>query len=316
MGSSNIMEEQVYNRPLVSIITINFNQVDVTIDLLKSLRKLSYTSVEIIVVDNASPTEKPDRIKEEFPEIQLIKSPKNLGFAGGNNLGIKASKGEYLFFINNDTIVPENIIEPLVKRLQENPSIGMVSPKIKFHWDTSLIQYAGYTKMNPYTIRNHSIGYHQPDGPDYDNPEETESIHGAAMMVPRSVVKKAGLMPEIYFLYYEEQDWVQMVKRAGYKIFYEPASYILHKESVSTGKNSPFKTYYITRNRLVFTRRNYKGKYLIISVLFQIFAAAPKNLLLFLINFNFKHFGAYLRALGWNCVHFKSIHKNHQLKNN
>ena len=117
-------------------------------------------------------------------------------------------------------------------------------------------------------------------------------------------------MPEIYFLYYEEQDWAQMVKRAGYKIFYEPKSYILHKESVSTGKNSPFKTYYIARNRLVFTRRNYRGIHLAVSILFQFFVAAPKNILLYLFTFKIKHFQAYWRALGWNLVHYKSIHKN------
>lgn len=307
------MREVLNNKPIVSVITINYNQSDVTIELLKSMQNMSYPSVEIIVVDNASPTDNPDKIKEAFPEIHLIKSTENLGFAGGNNLGIKKAKGKFLFFINNDTIVPENIIEPLVERLESDPEIGMVSPKIKFHWNPDLIQYAGYTKMNPYTIRNHSIGYHQPDGPEYDQPQETESIHGAAMMVTREAIEKGGLMPEVYFLYYEEQDWAQMIKWAGYKIFYEPKSYILHKESVSTGKNSPFKTYYIARNRLVYTRRNYSGLNLLISVLYQFFVAAPKNILLYLVCFKMEHFKAYCRALGWNLVHYKSIHQNSKL---
>ncbi len=305
--------KEIKQNPLVSIITINFNQIEVTMDLLRSLREISYPEIEIIVVDNASSVGNSYTIKEAYPEIQLIKSPKNLGFAGGNNLGIRQAKGKYLFFINNDTIVPVNIIEPLVERLENRPEIGMVSPKIKFHWNPELIQYAGYTKMNPYTIRNFSIGYHQPDGPEFDQPGETESIHGAAMMVPMEVIKKAGLMPEIYFLYYEEQDWVQMIKRAGYKIYYEPKSYILHKESVSTGKNSPFKTYYIARNRLVYTRRNYSGLNLFISVLYQFFVAAPKNILLYFITLQMQHFKAYWQALGWNLVHYKSIHQNSKL---
>lgn len=307
------MENQNRKNPKVSIITINYNQSEVTADFLNSLRKISYPDYEIIVVDNASPTDNPDRLKEDFPEIQLIKSKENLGFAGGNNLGIKKANGKYLFFINNDTIVPVNVLEPLVERLENEPEIGMVSPKIKFHWDPTLIQYAGYTKMNPYTIRNHSIGYHQTDGPEFDQPKETESIHGAAMLVSRAAIKKAGLMPDVYFLYYEEQDWVQMIKRAGFKIFYEPKSYILHKESVSTGKNSPFKTYYIARNRLVYTRRNYSGVNRIISVMYQFFVAAPKNLLVYLITLKTKHFSAYVRALAWNLVHYKSIHQNSNL---
>jgi hypothetical protein len=305
--------KEINRNPLVSIITINYNQIEVTMDLLQSLRKISYREIEIIVVDNASPSGNPDELKEAFPEIQLIKSKKNLGFAGGNNLGIRKAKGKYLFFINNDTVVPENIIEPLVDRMENNPKIGMVSPKIKFHWNPNLVQYAGFTKMNPYTIRNNSIGYHQPDGPEFDTAGETESIHGAAMMVSRMAIEKAGLMPEIYFLYYEEHDWGQMIKREGFKIYYEPKSYILHKESVSTGKNSPFKTYYITRNRMVFTRRNYSGLNLTVSILYQFSIAAPKNILVYLATFKFKHAKSYFRALGWNIVHFKSIHQNIKL---
>ena len=289
--------------PLVSIITINYNESEVTLDLLDSVRKLSYTNYEVIVVDNASPNDNPDKIKENFPEVNLIKSPENLGFAGGNNLGVKQAKGEYLLFINNDTIVPPNFIQPLVETLQKNNRIGMVSPKIKFHWDPTLIQYAGYTPMNKWTIRNNSIGYHQKDNGDFDEPKETQSIHGAAMMVPKKVVDEVGMMTEIYFLYYEEHDWAEMVKRAGYKIFYQPESYILHKESISTGKFSPLKTYYISRNRILFARRNFKPLSLAISLLFQFFVSIPKNTLQFLLKREFAHLKAFWRAITWNLQH-------------
>lgn len=293
------------NAPLVSIITINYNESAVTLDLLESLRKVSYPNLEIIVVDNASPSDNPDVIAEQYPEVQLIKSEKNLGFAGGNNLGVRASRGDFLFFINNDTIVEDGLIEPLVETLQKDPEIGMVSPKIKFHWDPSLIQYAGYTPMNKWTIRNNSIGYHQKDDGFYDIPGETESIHGAAMMVPRSVVEKVGMMTEIYFLYYEEHDWAEMIKRAGYKVYYQPKGFILHKESLATGKNSPLKTYYISRNRILFARRNFKGLSLIVSILFQLLISVPKNTLTFLLKGQMKHLKAFWRALIWNSTHFQ-----------
>ena len=289
--------------PLVSIITINYNESEVTLDLLDSVRKLSYANYEVIVVDNASPNDNPDKIKENFPEVNLIKSPENLGFAGGNNLGVKQAKGEYLLFINNDTIVPPNFIQPLVETLQKNNRIGMVSPKIKFHWDPTLIQYAGYTPMNKWTIRNNSIGYHQKDNGDFDEPKETQSIHGAAMMVPKKVVDEVGMMTEIYFLYYEEHDWAEMVKRAGYKIFYQPKSYILHKESISTGKFSPLKTYYISRNRILFARRNFKPLSLGVSLLFQCLVSIPKNTLQFLLKREFAHLKAFWRAITWNLQH-------------
>ena len=294
--------------PLVSIITINYNESGVTMDLLESLRASRYKNLEILVVDNASPKDNPDVIKEKYPEVTLIKSEENLGFAGGNNLGVKAAKGDYLLFINNDTIVPENFIQPLVDTLERDPSIGMVSPKIKFHWDASLIQYAGYTPMNHWTIRNSSIGYHQKDDGAYDQPGETESIHGAAMMVPKQVVDQVGMMTEIYFLYYEEHDWAAMIKRAGYKVYYQPQSYILHKESLSTGKFSPLKTYYIARNRIVFARRNFKPAQLFVSLLFQAFVSIPKNTLTFIVKRQFQHLKAFWQAIYWNITHYKIIH--------
>ena len=290
-------------KPLVSIITVNYNESGVTLELLESIRKLSYPNIEVIVVDNASPNDNPDIIKEGFPEVNLIKSAKNLGFAGGNNLGVKQAKGDYLLFINNDTIVPEGFIEPLVETLEDNPEIGMVSPKIKFHWDSTLIQYAGYTAMNKWTIRNSSIGYHQKDNGDFDEARETESIHGAAMMVPKKVVEEVGMMTEIYFLYYEEHDWAEMIKRAGYKIYYQPKSFILHKESVSTGKFSPLKTYYISRNRILFARRNFKTLELLVSLLFQCLVSIPKNSVKHLIRREFEHFKALWRAISWNLSH-------------
>lgn len=293
------------NLPLVSIITVNYNESQVTMDLLASLRNLSYQQIEVIVVDNASPNDDPSIIKDTFPEIMLIESNLNLGFAGGNNLGVKAAKGDYLLFINNDTIVPINFLEPLVETLQRDSTIGMVSPKIKFHWDPSKIQYAGYTPMNKWTIRNQSIGYHRTDDGSYDVEGETGSIHGAAMMVPRSVIEQVGMMTEIYFLYYEEHDWAEMIKRAGYRIYYQPKSYILHKESLSTGKNSPLKTYYISRNRIVFARRNFDFKYLWFSMLFQTLVSIPKNLFTFIIKGQFEHFRAFSNAMFWNLTHFK-----------
>jgi GT2 family glycosyltransferase len=299
--------------PLVSIITVNYNQSAVTSSLLNSLRAITYPLYEIIVVDNCSPNDNPDVLKESFPEITLIKTEENLGFAGGNNVGIKASKGEYIMLINNDTEVPAGFLEPLVELLEGDSSIGMVSPKIKFHWNPSLIQYAGFTRMNPYTIRNKGIGYHQPDGPEYNTLCETESIHGAAMMIPRRVIEHIGLMTEVYFLYYEEHDWAEMAKRAGYKLYYQPASFILHKESISTGKESPLLTYYMTRGRIIYARRNCKGLYLFVSFIFQTFFSLPKNTLTFVIHRKFKNMWAYWRAYLWNITHYKGIQLNPKL---
>ena len=113
-------------------------------------------------------------------------------------------------------------------------------------------------------MRNRSLGFGEADYGQYDTPHPTPYVHGAAMMVKREVIEQAGLMPECYFLYYEELDWSMMIRRAGYDIWYDPATTVFHKESQATGQDSPLRTYYITRNRLLFVRRNIQGleKYL------------------------------------------------------
>ena len=298
--------------PLVSVITVNYNQSQVTFDLLASLRKISYPNIEIIVVDNASPSDDPDSMKINYPEITLIKSSINLGFAGGNNLGIEKSTGDYLLFINNDTEVPAGFLEPLVAFFLAHPDAGMVSPKIRYHHTPEMIQYAGYSELNPYTIRNFSIGYKEIDKSQYDTDRPTAFGHGAAMMVPRKVIEKVGMMPDIYFLYYEEIDWGWKIRKAGYQNYYVGNSVIFHKESISTGKNSPLKTYYMARNRILFTRRNIKGIQKWISLAYQILIAGTKNLLFHMAKGEKKHLQSYWNGLIWHVknIRNKNIHSN------
>lgn len=246
----------------LSIITINYNGLKDTSELMETL-PLEDESIEVIVVDNASTQDEAAIIEQRYPQVTVIRSPKNLGFAGGNNLGIQASHGKYLFFINNDTLlrckkedVRCKMFQPLIDRLDSSPKIGMVSPKIRFSWGTNPIQYAGYTPLSKITLRNTAIGCGEEDHGQYDTPHTTPYAHGAAMMVKREIIDKVGLMPECYFLYYEEFDWSMMIRHAGYNIWYEPACTIYHKESRATGQNSPLKSYYMTRNRLLFAKRN------------------------------------------------------------
>src|SRR5690606_21150773 len=156
----------------------------------------------------------------------LLRSEQNLGFAGGNNLGIKKSTGDLLFFVNNDTILTSNCIEPLIEKFSTDEFIGGVSPKIKYFEAPDIIQYAGYTAMNPYTARNKGIGNLEKDVGQYDLATETFFAHGAAMMIKKEAIDKVGPMPEVFFLYYEEFDWCEKIRKVGYKIFYEPKSVI------------------------------------------------------------------------------------------
>ena len=254
----------------ISIISINYNGLADTCALIETIPFKD--NLEVIVVDNASRNQKEetDTIAKRFPQIKVIKSEKNLGFAGGNNLGIQAAQGKYLFFINNDTIIKDFNIQALIDRLESSPTIGVVCPKIRFAWGSNPIQFTGYTPLSPITVRNQAIGFGEEDQGQYDTPHPTPYAHGAAMMIKREAIDKVGMMPECFFLYYEELDWSMMFTRAGYEIWYEPQCTIYHKESQATGRNSPLRTYYIVRNRLLLVKRNWVGitKYLSYAYLF------------------------------------------------
>jgi GT2 family glycosyltransferase len=217
--------------------------------------------MEVIVVDNASKEDEANIIANRYPQVKTIRSDKNLGFAGGNNLGIKEAQGKYIFLINNDTFFKDFNIQPLIDRLESSNKIGIVCPKIRFAWGTNPIQYAGYTPLSKITVRNQAIGFSEEDFGQYDIAHPTSYAHGAAMLIKREAIDKLGLMPEDYFLYYEEIDWSMMFTRAGYVIWYDPACTIYHKESQSTGQDSPLRTYYTTRNRLLLVKRNWQGIY-------------------------------------------------------
>lgn len=286
--------------PLVSVITVNYDQPEVTCELLRSLNEITYPSIEIIVVDNASPTRSPDMITKRFPEVKLIISKKNLGFAGGNNLGILEAKGSYLLLINNDTEVEPGFLEPLVQKLELDPTIGAVSPKIRYFYQKDTLQFAGFTPMNPVTIRNEGIGFNEKDKGQYDEDRETSFAFGAAMLLPVNIVKKVGMMADIFFLYYEELDWFQRIRDAGYRIMYVHNSIVYHKDSITTGRLSPLKIYYLNRGRVLFMRRNIHGSTALLSIIYQMFVAVPKNLTVFLLKGQFSLFKAYAKAMGWH----------------
>lgn len=261
----------------LSIITVNYNGLKDTCALIESIP--FNEKIEVIVIDNASKQDEASIIQKLFPQVKVIRSEKNLGFAGGNNIGIKKAKGKYLFLINNDTVFKEFNVDSLINRLESSPQIGMVCPKIRFEWGTNPIQYAGYTPLSKITVRNQAIGFGEEDKGQYDTAHSTPYAHGAAMLIQRGAIEKVGLMPEDYFLYYEEIDWSMMFTRAGYEIWYDPACTVYHKESQSTGQDSPLRTYYITRNRLLLVKRNWQGIYKYLAFCYLTCIVAPRDII-------------------------------------
>lgn len=283
----------------VSFITVNYNGISETVELIKSIQELvTEIDYEIVVVDNASKEDPSDYFKSAFPSINFIRSAHNLGFAGGNNLGIKHSDGEYLFFINNDTILTKELTTGMIKRFEHNPNLGMLSPKILF-FNSNVIQYAGFRPLDIFA-RNSAIGNKEQDSLMYQDYQQTYSGHGAAMMVPRRVVEEVGEMSESFFLYYEELDWACQIRNFGYEIYVDQSLIIFHKESTSVGKSSPLKTYYQFRNRILFVRRNYSPLKKWFTLSYLIGVVFLKNYLSALFNNNAANASLYRKALFWN----------------
>ncbi len=290
----------------VSIITVNFNQPQVTEELLQSISD-TYGNLEIIVVDNGSKKDLSTVWEANYPKVNFIRSEENLGFAGGNNLGLKSATGDYLFFVNNDTEFTAGLIEKLVEVMNANPLVGMISPKIKYFSDKSLIQYAGYTPMNYYTCRNSCIGLREKDSGQYGHiTGPTAYCHGAAMMVRKGAIEKAGPMNENFFLYYEEVDWCERIKRAGFEAWICTDAVIYHKESISVGKKSKLKEYFMNRNRILFIRRNAPLFKRLVFYKYFVLLVVPRNLIAYLRDKNYGFIAMLFKALWWNLTHTKN----------
>lgn len=290
--------------PLVSIITLNYDQARVTREFLESSKKLHYRNYEILVCDMASSVP-PETVftASDFPNTRLLRSDRNLGFSGGNNWGIRQAKGEFIFIVNNDTELTPDLIRLLLEPFYLNPSIGAVSPKIKYFEHPDIIQYAGFRPMNKFTGRTSTVGDGERDTGQYAVSRPTPAAHGCAMMVKKEVIEKTGMFPEKFFLYYEEWDWSDRIRKAGYIIWYQAAGTIFHKESMSVGKENPLKVYYHTRNRIMYMRRNSSAIPLLVFTLFFTFFSLPKAITRYLFKGQFSRARWFMKGVGYNLVH-------------
>ena len=288
----------------VSVITINYNGLEDTCALIDSIP--FNENMEVIVVDNASNNQEAETIAQRYPQVKIIKSKNNLGFAGGNNIGIQAAKGKYIFLVNNDTIFKDFNIQSLIDRIHSSSDIAIVCPKIRFAWGNHPIQFAGYSKLTRISVRNRAIGFNEEDHGQYDTAHPTPYAHGAAMLIRRDAIDKVGMMPECYFLYYEELDWSMMFNRVGYQIWYEPKCTIYHKESQATGQDSPLRTYYMTRNRLLLVQRNPKEFNKTLAYLYLFGIVAIRDILKYTFTSHYDLLKATLRGL-WHFIYKQSL---------
>jgi GT2 family glycosyltransferase len=190
-------------------------------------------------VDNASSDGTVETVKEKFPSVKIISNPKNLRFAGGNNVGIEyalQNKSDFVLLLNNDTEVDPNFLSELVRFAENDSRIGIVGPKIFYYYDQKRIWFAG-GRVDYWKGWISHIGIREIDHGQYDTAREVDYITGCCMLVKREVVEKIGKLDESYFIYGEDTDWCLRASRADYKLAYVPSSVIWHKVSASSGGN-------------------------------------------------------------------------------
>jgi len=243
-------------KPTVSIILVNWNGLVHTTECLESLKRITYPNYKVIVVDNASQGDDVAILNSKYGNyITLLKSTENLGFGGGNNIGIryvlKERKDDYVLLLNNDTVVKPDFLDELVRTAEFDRNTGIVGGKIVYYRDPEKVWYENgrldLIRGNAYHIHSAKIRI---GGCDI---QKTSFITGCLMLIRREVFEKVGLLPEEYFLSVEDVDFCYRVMKAGYTMKVNPKTSISHKVSVAKGgEDTPSEVYYLTRNRLHF----------------------------------------------------------------
>jgi GT2 family glycosyltransferase len=223
--------------PLVYIVLVNWNGRQVTLDCLDSLQHLTYGNTSVVVVDNGSIDGSVDAIRQLYPSVLLLEMRKNLRFAAGTNAGVRFAMehgAELILLLNNDTTVAGDFLTHLVARMQADPVTGLVAPKIYYHDEPSRIWFAGgIISMWTGTMRH--IGIRESDTGQFNTARAIDYASGCCILARREVIEKVGTLDEAFFMYTEDADWCVRVRKAGYRIMYEPTARVWHKLSVSTG---------------------------------------------------------------------------------
>jgi GT2 family glycosyltransferase len=281
-----------YKNPLVSIIILNYNGKKFLKNCLKSVFKTDYDFFEVIFVDNSSTDGSFEFVQKNYKSesrLKIIRSEKNLGFGGGNNIGIKKAKGDFIVFLNNDTWVDPLWLEEIIKVIKKEPLVGACQSKLLLVEDSKRFDSAG-DFVDQYGIMMRRGGdWGETDREQYDRVEEIFSARGAAMTIRRSVLKKIGLFDPDYFVTYEDIDICWRIRLGGYKVVYVPSSVVYHIGEASMPPNNPNKAYYITKNWISTLFKNYETRNLLKRLPFALVLAFGSFLAEIFIRHKYGH---------------------------
>lgn len=232
--------EAVKTTPRVGVVLLNWNGGVDTLPCIGSLMRGMVKPWRIVVVDNASTDTSPDDIARAFPDVHLIRNVTNIGFASGNNVGIRAlldAGAEFVWVLNNDTEVAPDCLERLLNALERDPGIGAISAKILYADPPDRIWYAGGT-WNPLTMQTGHRGQNETDRGQYDQAGDTPFLSGCCMLMRASALERVGLFADEFFIYMEDTDWCLRAARLGVRMRYEPSARLFHKVSAAMKRNT------------------------------------------------------------------------------
>ncbi len=300
-------------QPLVSIIIPHWNGIDVITECLESLDRATYPILEIIVVDNNSFDDSVNHIRKLFPKVIIFENSRNEGYAGGCNRGSEIAKGEYLLFLNNDTIHEPNWIEPLVQLLENNPHIAAVQPKLLNYFKRDLFDYAGGAGgMIDFLVfpfaRGRIFNEQEIDTKQYNSKEAIFWSSGTAFLVRKTTFEKAGKFDELFFAHMEEIDLCWRFHLLGYDVWSEPSSVVYHKNAVSLPMYTEKKYYLNHCNSLIMLMTNYSLP-LAIYVLPIRWALDIVAIIYAILHGDWKHIKGIARSHAWIVFHPIKLYK-------
>jgi len=266
--------------PRVAVVVVNWNNLQDTVRCLESLLRSDYPAFQAIVVDNGSSGDDVARLRERFGEtVQVIPLGRNLGFAGGCNVGIQealAQGADYVLLLNNDALVAPDCLRELVRAARARPDAAALCPKI-YHLDRpGVIQSAG-GRVSAWRGRSYQVGRDEPDRGQYDEPAERDYTDGACMLMSRPAIEAVGLLDEEYFAYWEETDWCDRARSRGFKCYYVPTARAWHRGITSF--SSQRYRYLYRRSAFLFLRKRRNRLYCLSALLYHILVLAPAYLL-------------------------------------
>ncbi len=256
---------------LVMIIVLTWNNFKDTAECLQSLQKIDYPNYRVVLIDNGSEDDSIDKIRLLYPELTIIENKKNLGYAGGNNVGIKyatSERAEYILLLNNDLIVEESLVSEFIRVSEQYRDAGILGGSNYYYDKRNMIQFSDgiidWKRGNVIDTTRHKI-----DKGQFERVREVDTVAGSCLFIPTKIIKQIGLLDIRYFLNFEETDWCLRVKKAGYRVYSCLAAKVWHKVSVSGKKRKAginILKYYSVRNKFLFLIKNSPTPFLFLSL--------------------------------------------------